>query len=374
MTRRDQILAVYRGQTPGVVPFMLDLSHWFYHRNKMPWDLSHAYEKPEHELIDYHRSKGIGFYLPNLASFFSVQHRPDIQVETLKDEANGEKRITWRYTTPLGSIERSRVWDEITYSWHIENWGVKTEQDLRILGYALSDRTFAPAWQKYEDWRNYVGDIGVVYVGVGYSGMGQLLNYWMGIEGAMYAVADWPATVRAVVDKINESNLALIDGLAGSPVEIICMGDNFSSDIQPPGFFNEWSRAYYVEAIRRLHAAGKHVAVHIDGRLRGALKMIRAAGADCADAVTPKPMGDLAPEECFEEAGANLILSGGVAPNLWLANRPIAEFKQAVLKWLDLARRGARIIANAGDQVPPGADEGRIEMMRDLVEKHGRYK
>ena len=29
------------------------------------------------------------------------------------------------------------------------------------------------------------------------------------------------------------------------------------------------------EAIRRLHAAGKFVAVHIDGMLRGALGMIR---------------------------------------------------------------------------------------------------
>lgn len=372
MTTQERILAVYWKQKPDVVPFMLDLSHWFYHRHRMPWDLSHAYEKPEHALIDYHRSKGIGFYLPNLASFFSVKHRPDVQVETLKDRTNGHPRITWRYTTPLGSIERSRGWNEITYSWHIANWGVKTEHDLRVLGYALSNRMFTPAWQKYEDWRNYVGDIGVVYIVAGYSGMGQLLNYWMGIEDTMYAVADWPATVHEIVDRINESNLALIDILAASPAEIICMGDNFSSDIQPPGFFNEWSRAYYTEAIRRLHTAGKHVVVHIDGRLRGALKMIRDAGADGADAVTPKPMGDLTPEQCFEEAGANFILSGGVSPDLWLANRPIAEFKQAVVRWLDLARRGARIIANAGDQVPPSADEGRIELMRDLVEKYGR--
>lgn len=373
MTIREMILAVYRRQTPGVVPFMLDLSHWFYHRNKMPWDLSRAYEKPERELIDYHRARGVGFYLPNLASFFSATYRPDIKVETLKDTSNGKQRITWRYVTPLGPIERSRAWDETTYSWHIENWGVKTEQDLRILAYALSARKFTPLPGQYEAWRDYVGDNGVVYMSAGYSAMGQLLNYWMGIEGTMFAIADWPATVHAVVDEINGNNLALIDLLAASPAEIIIMGDNFSSDIQPPAFFNEWSRPYYTEAIRRLHAAGKYVAVHIDGRLRGALKMIRDTGADCADAVTPKPMGDLTAEECFQEAGKNLIMSGGVSPDLWLPNRPLDEFRQAALKWLDLAKRGARIIANAGDQVPPGAEEGRIELMRDLVEKHGRY-
>jgi len=373
MTKRDQILAVYRGQVPDVVPYMLDLSHWFYHRHRMPWDLSKVYEKPEYELIDYHRSKGVGFYMPNLASFFSTACRPEVQVETKKDDTGGRTRIAWRYKTPIGTIERVRAWDETTYSWHIENWGVKTEQDLRVLAFALSNRIFSPAWDKYDAWRDYVGDLGVVYLTAGYSGMGQLLNYWMGVEGAMYAIADWPETVRAAVDQINASNLDMIDCLASSPAEVICLGDNFSSDIQPPAFFNEWSYSYYAEAIRRLHTAGKYVAVHIDGRLRGALAMVRDAGADCADAVTPKPMGDLSPDECFAEAGGNFILSGGVSPDLWLPNRSLAEFKKAVLAWLDLSGRGARIIANAGDQVPPGAEESRIEIMRDMVEKYGKH-
>jgi len=36
------------------------------------------------------------------------------------------------------------------------------------------------------------------------------------------------------------------------------------------------------------------------------------------------------------------------------------------------ARTSPRLIAGAGDQVPPGADERRIGLMRDLVEEHGR--
>ena len=38
-----------------------------------------------------------------------------------------------------------------------------------------------------------------------------------------------------------------------------------------------------------------------------------------------------------------------------------------------LKREGPRLIAAAGDQVPPGAEEERIELMRDLVEERGRY-
>ncbi len=373
MTLRERIMAVYRGQTPDVVPFMLDLSHWFYHKNRMPWDLSVAYDKPESKLIAYHKKMGAGFYIPNLGAFYSVSYGPDVRSEVNKEYHDGVPEIVWRIITPLGEIERRRLWEETSYSWAITRWGVQNEQDLRVLGYALASRTYAPLWDRYRAWNEEVGDIGVVYLSAGYSAMGQLLHYWMGITGTVYAATDWPDTLREEVDRINDNNLKLIDLLAASPAEIIIMGDNFSSDVQPPRFFRRWSEAYYAEAIRRLHAAGKYVAVHIDGKLRGAIGMIREVGADCGDAITPSPMGDLSPTECRAEAGPDFILSGGVPPDLWLPDAPRAAFEKAVLAWLELKRFGPRFIANAGDQVPPHAAEEQIEIMRDLVEKHGRF-
>ena len=156
--------------------------------------------------------------------------------------------------------------------------------------------------------------------------MGHLLNYWMGVQGAIYATFDMHDAVRVFVDAVNANLLDCVDLLAESPAEIIIMGDNFSSDIQPPAFFEEWSRPYYAEAIARLHRAGKCVAVHIDGRLRGALGMFRDIGADCADAVTPSQPGDLAPRDCRDEAGPAMILSGGVPPQLWLPEIDAAVF------------------------------------------------
>lgn len=373
MTLRQRILAVYRGETPDVVPYMLDLSHWFYHKHRLPWDLSVAYDAPEHALISCHKQLGAGFYMPNLGSFYSASYGPDVQSEVVKADHGGIPEITWRLTTPLGTIERRRMWEEASYSWAITRWGVESERDLRVLGYALVSRTYAPRWDRYHAWVDEVGEMGVVYLSVGYSALGHLLNYWLGVSGTAYAAADWPATLREVVDQINDNTLKLVDLLAASPAEIIIMGDNFSSDLQPPRFFEKWSRPYYAEAIRRLHGAGKCVAVHIDGRLRGAIGMIRDAGADCGDAITPAPMGDLTPAQCRDEAGPRFILSGGVPPTLWLPDAPVEAFKQSALDWLDLKKRSPRLIANAGDQVPPHAAEDRIEIMRDLVEQHGRY-
>ena len=68
-----------------------------------------------------------------------------------------------------------------------------------------------------------------------------------------------------------------------------------------------------------------------------------------------------------------MVLSGGVPPNLWLPEVSDEAFKESVLDWLAIRKLSPRLVANAGDQVPPGAPEYRIEMMREMVEEHGRY-
>lgn len=371
MTHKERIESVYRGETPDQVPFMLDLSHWFYQKNQVPWDLSKSYDEPEYDLIDYHKKKDVGFYLPNLGAFYETTYPEDVKITTQKQEDG--KAITWTIDTPVGSISRTRIWEDITYAWGIADWGVKEEEQLNILAYAYENRSYKFLDAKYQAWVEAIGDQGVCYIVFGYSGMGQLLNYWMGIEGTIFATMDWPDTVRDMVDRINRNNLKLIDVLADSPAGIICLGDNFSSDVQPPHFYGEWSKSFYDKAIGRLHAKGKYVAVHIDGRLGGAIEMIRDSGADCGDAITPKPIGDLTAQQCRDAAGDDFIISGGISPDLWLPNVNVEIFKKAVMEWLELRKQSSRLIANAGDQVPPGADEDRIEIMRDLVEKYGKY-
>ena len=364
---------VYEGRTPDVVPCMLDLSHWFDHLRQRPYDMRVPAVDPDHDLIDYHKRAGVGYYMPNRPAFYSASYPRDARVVTDMRTRNGSPEIVWRIETPVGAIERARAWESQTYAWGISQWGIRDEADLRVFQYAMSRGEYTPHWDRYRQWDEAVGDCGVVYLSPGYSAIGHLLNYWMGVEALVYATMDFPAALRETVDSVNGSFLRLVDLICESSARIVLMGDNFSSDVQSPAFFHEWSRAYYVEAIARLHRAGKYVAVHIDGKLRGALRMMSEAGADCADAVTPTPMGDLSAEQCRAEAGKDLILSGGVSPDLWLPNVPIEAFEGKVLEWVEQRNTSPRLIANAGDQVPPGAEERRITIMRDLVEEYGRF-
>ena len=362
------------GKTPDRVPFMLDLSHYYYAKFQKEWNITNGYVMPDTGLIDYHKKFKAGFYIPNQSLLFSVRHDKNVQAATETRIINGIPEIHWRYQTPIGEIERIRVWENSSYSWAIKKWGVTTEQDLKVLGYAMAGRTFEPLEENYRAWDEYIGEIGIAYLLPGYSAMGHILNYWMGIEKTIYACEDWNKTMHETVERINDNCLQLINMLAKYNAPAALMGDNFSGDIQPKSFFNEWSASFYRKAIEIFHQHGKKVAIHVDGRLRGAIAMVCECGADIIDAVTPAPMGDLTPEQCRTEAGPNIILSGGVPPNLWLPAVPVEEFKKSVMEWLNLKRSGSALIAAAGDQVPPYADENRITLMRQLVEQYGHYR
>jgi uroporphyrinogen-III decarboxylase len=154
---------------------------------------------------------------------------------------------------------------------------------------------------------------------------------------------------------------------------VIIMGDNFSSDVQSPAFFERWSKDFYAKAYEIIHAHGKKVAVHVDGKLKGAIKMMKDIGADCIDAVTPGSVGGCTPAEARQEAGNDLILSGGIPNELWYDYSDLADFDKAVKDWLALKEVSPALIMAAGDQVPPGAQEDRILRLTQLVDEYGWY-
>ena len=124
---------------------------------------------------------------------------------------------------------------------------------------------------------------------------------------------------------------------------------------------------------RLSHERGKLLAVHIDGELRGLLRLLAECGADIADAVTPTPMGDLTPHQCRDEAGPHMTLWGGVPPTLWEPRSSDQAFDDAVRTWLDLRQTSPRLVLAPGDQVPPGTPLRRIERAAELAEADGRY-
>ena len=236
----------------------------------------------------------------------------------------------------------------------------------------MQRRKYVPAYERYYEWEEDLGGIGVPFASTGYCGLGYLVSRYMGVENALYAIHDYPADAQRFIDTVNESMLRLIDVMVASPSPAMLFSDNLDAFTQPPNLFRRHSAGFYSEMARRAHAAGKYVSIHLDGRMAGLLPILAECKIDVIDAMTPAPMGDLTPEQCREQ-GADMVLWGGVPPTAWEPRTSDAEFRDTVRRWLDLRLRSPRLVLAPGDQVTPGTEYRRIAEVAELVEEYGRY-
>lgn len=366
MTERERFLTVVKGGTPDRVPYFLDLGHWHRAESGEKWNLFTISNCTE-EIAQLHREVKAGWYI-EVGSICEEYYDSGVERERTMD---GDE-VVETYSTPLGKVTMKRKWNGISSSWDITKHMVDDLDDLKVLTYAMGKKHFRPRYENWEEMERIGGDVGLGFPSLGYTGLGSLVSYYMGVESTIYAIYDDPDVVHEYVDTFNRAMLEAVDIASAGPAPHYIFGDNLSSDVQPPDIFREYSFHQYQEIATRLHRTGKTVSAHVDGRMNNILSIVEESGVDVADACTPKPTGDLSPAEVRRQAG-NMVIMGGVSPQMWLPATSEKDFIAHIREWLDLRKISPRIVQSAGDQVPPGTKLQRIKLLYDIVEEYGRY-
>ncbi len=369
MTPRQRVQAVYQGKTPDQVPLMLDLSHWYKKNYNVFFDLR-GFGQVDQRLVDLHKQFNAVAYC-EMGGHFDLRFTDDSVSSRSWTDADGVFHT--EIVTPLGRLEEQRVFEPASYSYNIKKHLLETVDDFDVVCHLMDRTTATPRFDRYKAWQDALGELAFIYCQLPYSGFGYLLSRHFGVEKTCMAVFDHPEKVRRLVDSVNACNLRILETLIDGPFEVLFVSDNFDGNVHPPAFFDEYTRPYYSEVARRVHTAGKHFAVHVDGEMRGCLRNMAECGVDCIDAATPAPMFALTPQQAREQAGPDLILSGGIPANVFGTTGTDAQFVECVKNWLETRHTSPRLIMAAGDQVPTDAPRHRIEMLPKLIEQFGRY-
>lgn len=360
-------MKVLNGETPDRVPWFADLGHWFRSESGKQWDLFNISNCTK-EIAELHREVRAGWYV-EVGSLHEEYYEDGVARER---ETEGDRAIE-RFRTPVGEISMERRWCPVSYSWNITKLMIENLKDLEILLFAVERKKYLPRYDNWKVMENTGGDIGLGFPGMGYSGLGSLISYYMGIQNTIYAILENPHLIGSYINIYNRKQLELVDLYCKSPAPHFIFTDNLSGDIQTPDIFREYSYGHYKTIAERFHKVGKTVSAHIDGLLAGIIGVVAETGIDVADACTPKPTGDLTPYEIRKQAGNKMILMGGISPVMWLPSTSEKDFIAHVKEWLDLRKINSRLVQSAGDQVPPGTELKRIKLVYELVEEYGRY-
>lgn len=365
MTPRERLKAVYYGDKPDCVASLADLSYWHAGNGGgkfIPGKTDGANLDKVEALLKLHHLTGSAIHV-NLGSFYKVEYSGGVEsVSGIQNE-----QFTHRFKTPLGELLEVREWSNFSFSWPITHHMVQAEEDLKIIRYIAENTHYSADWELLKRVTEMDCEFALPLVQVPYTGMGFLMSRYAGVEETVMFAMDEPDELEDTVETINESHKKVFQLLAEGPSEAMIVSDNLSADVQSPPWFGKYSEKHYRWMADTAHAYGKPLASHIDGRLRGLLKLHAEIGVDVADAVTPAPWGDLTPKECRDEAGDKLVLSGGVPPDHFNPSVPLAVFDRSVEAWLDLADRSSALIVAPGDQLPPDGDISRVTRMVEMA-------
>lgn len=366
MTERERFLKVLNGETPDRVPLFLDLGHWYRMESGQKWNLF-TISNCTKEIADLHREVGAGWYV-EVGALHEEYYDENVERTRVME---GDDVIE-SFRTPVGSIFMKRHWNPVSSSWNITKRMVENVEDLKVLTYAMEHKHFRAKYENWEHIEEIGGDVGLGFPSMPYTGLGSIVSYYSNPDTAIFLSYDEPEAFEEYIEAVNGRLPGLMDILAAGPAPHFLFSDNLSSDIQSPSMFRKYSFETYRAIADHLHAGGKTVSAHIDGRMNKLLPLMAEAGIDVADACTPAPTGDLTPMEIRAQAG-KMVIMGGISPTMWLPHTPEKEFVAHVREWLDTRKVSPRLVQSAGDQVPPGTKLQRIKLLREIVEDYGRY-
>jgi len=365
MSIRSEVLDLLRGRPGRRVPWFGDLSYYYYSLERRD-KLEKKHRGPEGEKRFY-ADFGVGIYLYT-PDAFTVGYGERVKYTEVKTP----DRIGLRYDTPVGSIESVQDYVPGQYCFAYSQHFVRTIQDLRVMRYVFENARYGENYEAYLHYDRLWGEDGIGFaMGVAsMAPMQKLLSRWAGVETTVALSQDHPEEFAAAFAAIEQSQEPLVEVLAASPAEVVILPENLASQVVGESFFRRFDMPYYTRIVERLHAAGKLVAIHIDGGLKPCLGLLASCGFDIAEAVTPAPFGDLPVEELRRAAGPDIVIWGGLPGGVFSRNYSDEYFEQYLLNVLRHA--DDRFVLGVADQVPPDAVPERIGRVRELVDSHPR--
>ena len=366
MTPRERVLAVLKGDKADRVPWFGDLDYYasgLIARGRKPKDF-----KQRQEYLDWHRELGVGFYQQ---AYFP--YREIIDTCEVREWSEGDSRYR-EIRTPEGTLRECWKWSDLTSSEAPVERLLKTVRELPAYRYRFAHTRYEPDYALAKKRAGQVGDIGLVMCFLPWSPLMRMVVMDSGIENVVIIRADAPeefeATIRAVKESLDRASQVAVE----SPAEVLMITENLSSEVVGRSFFDQYLRDSYTEWSGKILAAGKFSCIHMDGTLAGLLRQVSAIGFSFIEAMTPKPVGDLAVVEWARcRGGSRTIYWGGIPGVYFTAAVSDGEFDRHVREVLAVMREDRRMVLCVADQVPPDGLEGRIRRVGELVEKFGAY-
>lgn len=312
-------------------------------------------------LAQLYRALGCSNRVYNFNDAFKCEEDPRVKFSR-RDLNATEYEVRW--DTPVGSqravyrISKNSPWHEPL------KWPISAESEMKVAAWRVEQTKWSWDQTAFDRVAAEWGGLGAPTMYICRTTIQQLYVSEMGVEAAIYALMDYPATCERYFAALTMSQEQLIKLINASPIRLINFGDNLHASTTSPELFEKHILPVYQRRCELLHAAGKFVSSHWDGNCKPLLPYARETGLDGIEAITPRPQGDVTLEETRAALGEMFLLDG----------IPAVFFDQTYSEQtlIDCARKcidlfAPNLILGVSDEVSSHGDIERVRLVGEVV-------
>ncbi len=200
------------------------------------------------------------------------------------------------------------------------------------------------------------------FAGIGFSLFERLWSY-TGMEDALVYMIAEPAFTHALLDRILDFNLRVIDILNDYPFDAVYFGDDWGQQrgmIMGPALWREFLKPRLAEMYRRAKKNGKFVIQHSCGDIEAVFPDLIEIGLDCYQTVQPE-IYDL--PSIKRKYGDRLAFWGAISTQKDLPVRTPDELREIIRRTAEIMRPGGGYILAPTHAVPQDVPPENVEAM-----------
>ena len=352
---RSDILNRFRGANPRPL-YLPDLTLWYaWHSARgtipAPWRADN--------LTAVCKRMGVPVWRP--ARPWRLE-TPGLEVEN--QEQAGERAVRWR--APSGTLQARWTLGPDGDWWQAE-YPVKSAADLAAAAEIVAARVYHLEPERLVAAARETGAAGPAVAELPMRPYSELLHVFLGWSEGYLLLFEAPERIGELLAVLESKLQGLVREIAGLPAEVVLSPDNLDGQFITPPAFAEHLLPSYRATASTLHAAGRLLAVHAGGVVRGLLPGLAEAGVDVIQGISAPPQSDAGLAEARALVGGKVALWGGIAQDLLLATVEEKEFVQAAREAFAAAGSDARAVLGVADKVPPDALPERLEALVQLA-------
>jgi hypothetical protein len=299
--------------------------------------------------------------------YYSGQPDP-VQTTYAPEVVVAERRegdlLKQRFDTPHGTLFQTQKFT-VDRTWRTVEFLAKKPEDLLALQWLLERRVIRFDEGNFRQGAAFVGDRGVPQFWVPKSPYFALAQQLMRYEDFIYALADQPRMVEAVMDLIDQGYDELYDQLTAAGraglLQILNFGENVAQAYLSRRYLERYVLPWYEKRAGQLREAGIFTHIHIDGYFRMLLPYLADMPFDGLEALTPEPQGDVTLEEMAAAIGDKILLDG-IPAVLFLDHYPREALEACVERIVELFH--PRLVLGISDELPEAGGAESFERMQ----------